>query len=199
MAHERRFDPAKLAKLDAPERRARMPWQAIRAAVDIQAGARVADVGAGTGYYTFALLDGAVQPALVHAIDASAPMLEELARRAREQGKELLLRIHVAAAEALPIDNGSVDHVILGNVFHELDDPVQALSEARRVLSPSGRVLIVDWERPDAAHGDPEIGPPYAHRTARREVEEALRTAGFLRVHLHPGFRDVYAITGEVP
>ena len=199
MAHDRRFDPAKLAKLDAPERRARMPWHAIRTAVDIQGGARVADVGAGTGYYTFALLDGAVQPALVHAIDASAPMLEELARRAREQARELLLRTYVAVAEALPLDDASVDRVIFGNVFHELDDPVQALSEARRVLAPSGRVLIVDWERPDAAHGDPEIGPPYAHRTARSEVEKALATAGFLRVLAHPGFRDVYAITGDVP
>lgn len=199
MAHDRRFDPAKLAKLDAPERRARMPWEAIRAALDIGAGARIADVGAGTGYYTFALLDGAVRPGLVHAIDPSAPMLEELTRRAREQGREMLLRTHVAAAEALPIDDASVDRVILGNVFHELDDPAQALSEARRVLAPSGRVLVVDWERPDDAHGDAEIGPPYAHRTARGEVEEALRMAGFLRVLAHPGFRDVYAITGEVP
>ena len=199
MAHERRFDPTKLAKLDAPGRRARMPWEAIRSAVDVWAGARVADVGAGTGYYIFALLDGAVQPGLVHAIDASAPMLEELARRAREQGKELLLRTHVAAAEALPIDDASVDRVIFGNVFHELDDPARALSEARRVLAPSGRVLIVDWERPDDAQGEPEIGPPYAHRTARSEVEDALRTAGFLRVLAHPGFRDVYAISGELP
>ena len=54
MAHDRRFDPAELAKRDAPER---------------------------TGDYTFALLDGAVRPGLVHAIDPSAPMLDESRER----------------------------------------------------------------------------------------------------------------------
>ena len=75
MSHSRRFDPAKLAKLDSPERRARMPYAAIVAALELEPHARIAAVAAGTGYVTFALLDGEVPPAIVHTIDVSGPML----------------------------------------------------------------------------------------------------------------------------
>ena len=199
MTHERRFDPTKFAKLDAAERRERMPWAAIRAAADLPAHGRLADVGAGTGYYTFALLDGPVAPGLVHAIDPSASMREELSRRAHATGKGDVVKTHLAPAESLPIADRSVDGVIFGNVFHELDDPSRALAEARRVLAPGGRVLVVDWERPDAASGEPEIGPPFAHRVAQGDVEAALLSAGLVRVRAHPGFRDVYALTASAP
>jgi len=75
MSHSRRFDPAKLAKLDSPERRARMPHAAIVAALELEPHARIAAVAAGTGYVTFALLDGEVPPAIIHTIDVSGPML----------------------------------------------------------------------------------------------------------------------------
>jgi len=199
MAHERRFDPAKFARLDAPERRARMPSAAICAAADVPARGRLADVGAGTGYYTFALLEGLAAPGLVHAIDPSAPMLEELSRRVIAAGKGDVVQTHLAPAESLPLADGSVDRVVFGNVFHELDDPSRALSEVRRVLAPGGRVLVVDWERPEGASGEPDIGPPFGHRVAQAEVEAALSAAGLVRIRAHEGFRDVYALTADRP
>jgi ubiquinone/menaquinone biosynthesis C-methylase UbiE len=197
MSHSRRFDPAKLAKLDSPERRARMPHAAIVAALELEPHARIADVGAGTGYVTFALLDGEPSPAIVHAVDVSEPMLEELTRRAALHARGVLVHVYVAGAESLPLDAASVDRVVLGNVFHELDDPPRALAEARRVLAPGGRLVVLDWERPAGAKGEADIGPPYEHRVAGDDVEAALRRADFADVRRHEGFRDVYAISGR--
>ena len=197
MTHERRFDPAKLSKLDAPERRARMPPSAVAAALELGPNARVADVGAGSGYVTFALLAADPSPALVHALDVSTGMLEELARRAATHPRGSTIRTQLAPAEALPLDAASVDRVVLGNVFHELDDAPRALAEARRVLAPGGRIVIFDWERPDGASGPADIGPPYEHRVAQRAVEAALRSAGFEDVRSHDGFRDVYALSAR--
>ena len=197
MSHSRRFDPAKLAKLDSPERRARRPHAAIVAALELEAHARIADVGAGTGYVTFAVLDGEPPPAIVHAIDVSGPMLEELTRRAALHARGGLVHVYVARAESLPLDAASVDRVVLGNVFHELDDPPRALAEARRVLAPGGRLVVLDWERPAGAKGEADIGPPYEHRVAGDDVEAALRRADFADVRRHEGFRDVYAISGR--
>jgi ubiquinone/menaquinone biosynthesis C-methylase UbiE len=195
VSQERRFDPAKLAKLDSPERRARMPPAAIVAALELTPRARVADVGAGSGYVTFALLDAESRPSRVHAVDVSQPMLGELRRRLAEHAHGGVVETRLAPAENLPLDAASVDRVVLGNVFHELDDPAGALAEARRVLAPSGRILILDWERPDGARGAADIGPPYEHRVAKRDVEGALRAAGFADIRSHPGFRDVYAVS----
>ena len=197
MSHSRRFDPAKLAKLDSPERRARMPHASILAALELGAHVRVADVGAGTGYVTFALLDAEVPPAVVHAVDVSEPMLEELTRRAALHVRGGLVHVHVARAESLPLDAASVDRVVLGNVFHELDDPPRALAEARRVLAPGGRLVVLDWERPAGATGEADIGPPYEHRIASGDVETALRSADFADIRRHDGFRDVYAISAR--
>jgi ubiquinone/menaquinone biosynthesis C-methylase UbiE len=194
-----RFDPARLAKLDSPERRARMPAAAIVAASGIGPGSRVADVGAGTGYVTFALLDADPPPAVVDAIDVSEHMLVELTRRATDHARGERVTRHLAPAEALPLADSSEDRVVLCNVFHELDDAPRALAEARRVLAPGGRVLILDWERPDGATGRPEIGPAYEHRVAGRDVEAALAAAGFDDVRHHEGFRDVYAISAQRP
>lgn len=197
MAHDRRFDPAKLAKLDSAERRARMPPAAVALALELGSRSRVADIGAGTGYVTFAMLDANVPPETIHAIDVSAAMLEELTRRAAEHPRGAAVRTYVAPAEGLPLGAASVDRVVLGNVFHELDDAGRALLEARRVLAPGGRLVIFDWERPHGAHGAADIGPPYEHRVARRDVESALRAAGFEDVRSHEGFRDVYALSAR--
>ena len=197
MSHERRFDPAKLAKLDSPDRRARMPPAAVAAALELGPHARVADVGAGSGYVTFALLDAESPPAVIHAVDVSEPMLDELARRAERHARGAAVHVHVAPAETLPLEAASVDRVVLGNVFHELDDAPRALAEARRVLAPEGRIVILDWERPDGASGAAEIGPPYEHRVASRDVELALEAAGFDDVRRHDGFRDVYALSAR--
>jgi ubiquinone/menaquinone biosynthesis C-methylase UbiE len=195
--HERRFDPAELAKLDAPERQERMPPAAIVAAARPRAGMRVADIGAGAGYFSLALLGASQPPAEVHAVDVSAELLCELVRRWPTSSATRLI-CHEASAEKLPLPDASVDLVLLGSVFHELDDAPQALSEARRILARGGRILIVDWDIPPGATGAAPVGPPYNHRVPPTQVRTLLRRHGFADIEEHPGFRDLYALSASV-
>jgi ubiquinone/menaquinone biosynthesis C-methylase UbiE len=194
-SHDRRFDPAKLARLDSPERRQRMPPDAIRAAAAPFADVRVADVGAGAGFCSFALLDAPSPPALIHAIDVARELLDVLEARREAHPHGRRLTTHCSVAESLPLPDGAVELVMLAAVLHELDDAPRALREAHRVLTPGGRVLIIDWDVPDPAVGEPPVGPPWADRISSRAAGHLLAQAGFRDLRSHGGFEQVYALT----
>jgi SAM-dependent methyltransferase len=115
------------------------PAEAIRWAADrlgLAAGARVLDLGAGTGKLTRGL---AALGYDVVAVEPGAPMLEQL--RASVPGVEAL----EGAAEAIPLSDASVDAVAAGQAYHWFDPP-RALPELRRVLRPGGGMaLFWNW------------------------------------------------------
>ena len=98
----------------------------------------VGDLGCGTGQVS-ELLAPFVEN--VVAVDGSAEMLSAARKRLRKHENVVLRK---GALEKLPIDDGSLDAAVLMLVLHHLPDPVAVLSEARRVLRPSGKLLLVD-------------------------------------------------------
>ena len=191
------FDPANSARLDAPERQQRVPYAAIRAALGPFSGLHVADIGSGSGYFSFALLDGRGPPMKIAAIDLSAKMNLLFQQRLKDHLLGDRVVFHEGKGEALPLADSSVSVVMMGQVFHEFADPLAALKEAHRVLQPGGKILIVDWELPENRSTPPESGPPYDHRYAEDDVKSKLNEAGFMASEKHDGFVDVYAISAK--
>jgi len=108
-------------------------------------GARVADVGAGTG--TFAIgLAAAAPGASVVAVDGDP---EVLAIAAAKEGAAAVEWKRGLAGE-LPLADGSCDRVTMSLLLHHLDAGGKraALAEAHRVLGPGGRIHVADWGRP---------------------------------------------------
>jgi SAM-dependent methyltransferase len=101
-------------------------------------GRRVLDVGAGTGLLTEVVLDAGHD---VTAVDPSPEMLAELVARLPA------VTAAVGSAEALPVDDASVDAVVAGQAAHWFD-PAPAAREIRRVLRPGG-VLGLIWNTRD--------------------------------------------------
>ena len=125
-----------------------------------QPGDTVADIGAGTGYFSLPIAEAVGPEGKVYAVDAQAEMLslpEAEDRSGRHTGTSSLVH---ATAEKTGLPSSSCDLYLLANVWHELDDCDAAVREARRALKPGGNVAILDW-RPDV---EPEHGPPLAHR-----------------------------------
>ena len=102
----------------------------------------VVDLGAGTGLLT---LPAASRAREVIAVDYSSPMLGRLAQRARELGRANV-RCVIADLRELPLPDDSADVVVSCYAFHHLADADKelALSEARRVLRPGGRLVVCD-------------------------------------------------------
>lgn len=149
-----------------------------------RAGGRVLEIGAGRGENF-----GAFHPDVVwHGLEPDADRREELARRAREWGHEASPMD--AVAEHVPLDAASIDTVVATYVLCSVADVHAALREARRVLVPGGRVLLVEHVlAPHSAtmRGLQHVATPFTKRWCHgchqnRDPLPALHAAGFADV-----------------
>jgi ubiquinone/menaquinone biosynthesis C-methylase UbiE len=155
----RRFDnPDELAKaFDDPARDAwQMPNRVI-AALGLKPGAVVADIGAGTGYFSVRLARSAAHPG-VFASDIEPAMVEYLKKRAAKEGfhnEGLDNIVPVQASAASPNLPEPVDVVLMVDTFHHIGNRVAYFRGLRSSLKPGGRVAIIDF-KPDAPEGPPQ-------------------------------------------
>lgn len=122
---------------------------------------RVLDVGAGTGANLPRYPRDAAEVVL---LDPSPGMLERARRRATEIGA--LTQNREGRAEALPFADESFDTVVFTLSLCTIPDPDAALRQARRVLRPDGRLLVLEHVRAWRRASGPEIAPRVARRPA---------------------------------
>jgi ubiquinone/menaquinone biosynthesis C-methylase UbiE len=169
MTHDRMFKHDHAHKLDDPERQKWLPAAAVVEKLALEPGTRVADIGAGTGYFAIPMARAGAE---VVAVDMQKEMLDMLRSRLAPADRVTLV---LGEATKTTLADASVELAFLANVWHEIDDQPAALAEIERVVGPHGRVAIVDW-RPDAEQTN---GPPRDHRIAASDVVASLRARGW--------------------
>jgi SAM-dependent methyltransferase len=176
--HSHRFDdPEKWAKsFDNPERDEwQRPDEVIRA-LALKPDARVADIGAGTGYFTIRLAR-AVPGGKVLAVDIEPRMVAHLEERAKKEGLPNVVAVKGDEKSAnLP---EAVDLVLLVNSFHHIDARVTYMKIMAQSLRPGGRVAIIEY-RPDATRGAPKH-----MRMSVAQIDKDMNAAGFTRIETH--------------
>ena len=137
------------AWLERPERESEeQPSKAI-AALDIKPGQVVADVGAGSGYYTVRLAERVGPTGRVFAADLQPEMLSLLrARIARARVDNVELVLSADADPRLP--EGRFDLILMVDVYHELARPQEVLRKLRASLKPDGRLVLVEFRKESA-------------------------------------------------
>ncbi len=115
---------------------------------------RVADIGAGLGYYTVRLARRLGPGARIYATDVEARYLDRLRARLEHEGiKGVTLILGLPRDPKLPPD--TVDVAILSHVYHEIENPYEFLYRLRRALAPAARLGIIDVDKPTQNHGTP--------------------------------------------
>src|SRR5262245_45135847 len=119
----------------------------------LEPGESVLDVGCGTGSLAIAAKGNVGEQGQVSGIDASPEMVARATSKAARAGIDVSFKI--AVAEALPFRDATFDTVLSTLMLHHLPRKVrqQCLSEIRRVLRPEGRVLVVDFAKPQDRSG----------------------------------------------
>ena len=175
--HGRLFPPQDLGLLEGPDRDAWQKPDQIMDALAIADGSVVADIGAGAGWFTIRLARRVGPNGTVYAQDVQRQMLEAIRRRvAREGLRNVETRLGAGSAPNLP--GGSLDAVLVVDVYPEVEDRITFLRNLTAALKPGGRLGIVNY-RP--GRGGPGPAPQEGVRVKSASVEGDAQAAG-LRV-----------------
>jgi ubiquinone/menaquinone biosynthesis C-methylase UbiE/DNA-binding transcriptional ArsR family regulator len=137
----------------------------------------IADLGAGEGAFALLLAQRATK---VIAVDTSAKMIEVGREQALRHGVKNV-EYRLGDMEELPIEDGAVDLVFFSQSLHHALHPERAVHEARRILAPGGRIVILDLIK----HRFEEAREMYADEWlgfSETELEAMLEKAGFCNV-----------------
>ncbi len=172
--HDRRFNASLAYRLDDPARLLWLPPDEVITVLGVQCGDVVADIGAGTGYFTLPLARAVGLRGKLWAVDSQTEMLSLLQQKLDAATISNVEPVH-AEADRTELPNAACALVFLANVWHEFEDRDAVLRETRRILAPGGRVAILDW-RPDV---EPVHCPPLEHRLALSDALREMRLSGF--------------------
>jgi SAM-dependent methyltransferase len=122
--------------------------------LNVRSGMRVADVGAGDGYYTVRLAKRLGPGATIYAQDVMQRHLDSLAARlARERITGVMLVHGTPSDPRLP--SHSIDLALLAHMYHEIEQPYEFVYRLHGALAPGGRVAVIDKDKPTEQHGTP--------------------------------------------
>lgn len=171
-----------LDRLDRPERdQEQKPAQVVEA-LGLKPGMQVADLGAGSGYFTRRFVEAVTETGKVYAIDVEPDALKYVEESLVHQHRPYAAEFILARPDNPKLPVESVELIFVCNTYHHLEDRTTYFRNLRAALKPGGRIAIVDYYH-DARSG--ELGFPKKHLVARETVVEELTAAGYRLVKEH--------------
>lgn len=147
----------------------------VMAALGVRFGERVADIGAGSGYFTLRLAEAVGDSGRVWALDIRQEMLDHIAQRLRETPlANVELRLVPADDPQLP--DSSCDLILMVDTIHYIRDRVSYARKLRQALAPQGRLAIIDFRHDPQAQR--EFAPPLEQQVPRETLDGEMAAAG---------------------
>ncbi len=174
MTVSHKFDERHVEFLHSKERRKILPREKVLDFVDSLfplVGKTVADIGAGTGYFTIPLLERVGKEGQVIAIDINKKLLSFLEEKVANADN---VKIVVSKENHIPVENETIDVAFCADLFHELDGN-STLKEVYRILKSEGLFVAVDWEK-----GKGGVGPSDRSRLSRGQARAFCESAGLI-------------------
>jgi len=160
-------------RFDAPDRDDWQKPNEVFDALGLQDGGKLADFGAGTGYFSVRAAKR-IGSGIVYAVDAEPEMLKYLTNRAKQAGlKNIIPCLIEPDAFSLP---EQVDAILIVNTYHHIDERIDYLSNIRKWLRPGGKIAVLE-----GMAGSP-IEPPAQFLMTAEQVAKEFAEAGFKMV-----------------
>ena len=165
-----------LDRLDTHERdQDQKPAQVIEA-LALKPGMYVADLGAGSGYFTRRFVEAVTETGKVYVIDIEPEALKYVEDSLVHMHRSFEAEFILARPDNPKIPIESVDVVFVCNTYHHLEDRSEYFRNVKSSLKPKGRVAIVDFYHDDRSG---EVGFPKRHLVPRDTVIEEMTAAGY--------------------
>lgn len=165
--------------LEDPGRDAYQKPQEVVRALGIKKGEVIADIGAGSGYFSFRFARHVGDKGRVYAVDIDPGMIVHMNRRIRD------LKVkNVVTVLALPDDpllpNGSIDRFFICDTWHHIEDRARYLALIKKMLRPGGQVVMIDFRKKELP-----VGPPVGMKIAREDLLKQMEANGFRLLKEH--------------
>jgi arsenite methyltransferase len=164
---------AYIGMLDDPKRDVYQKPHEVLTALAIEPGEVIADIGAGSGYFTFRLAHHVGDKGRVYAVDISPDMIRHLNRRIRELKATNVTAILADADDPLLAD-ASIDRFFFSDSWHHIENQSKYLSLIKKMLKPRGQIIMIDFQKKELP-----VGPPMQMKIAREDLIRQMESNGF--------------------
>jgi len=139
----------------------------------LKEGEVIADIGAGSGYFTFRLAHHVGDTGRVYAVDVSPDMIVHLNRRIRDLHLKNVVTILAAPDDPLLAD-ASIDRFFICDTWHHIENRDRYLALLKKMLRPGGQIIMVDFKKEQTP-----MGPPMEMRIERDDLVKEMEKNGF--------------------
>jgi ubiquinone/menaquinone biosynthesis C-methylase UbiE len=175
---------------ESPGREVYAKRREIVAAAKVRKGSAVADVGAGTGFFTLQFAEAVGPAGKVYAVDIAPRFLQLIAKRAAAAGYQNVVTVR-GSAKSIEVPSASVDLVFICDTYHHFEDPKSSLASIRRALRPGGELMVVDFKR------EPGKTAEWIRehvRAGQDVVTREIEAAGFQKLEEVPLLKENYVL-----
>lgn len=144
--------------------------------LDLQSGMKVADVGAGSGFYSFALAKAVGDGGRVYAIEIQKEMAEKLKKDAKKMNLHNVDVVwgDVERQGGTHLKDNFLDAVVIANTLFQIEDKNKLVDEIKRISKVGAKILLVDWLESFGG-----MGPHQDHVVTKRKALELFEPKGF--------------------
>jgi ubiquinone/menaquinone biosynthesis C-methylase UbiE len=153
--------------LDRPEREQEERPDLVMKALALRPGDVVADIGCGTGYFSWRMAEAIGAKGAVYGVEIQPEMLDLLAGKMKERGVTNVLGVLGTTTD--PKLPKPVDLVLMVDVYHEFDHPWEMMDAICRQLKPGGRVVFVEYRGED-----PDVPIKPLHKMTEAQVKKEM-------------------------
>ncbi|MDK2829273.1 class I SAM-dependent methyltransferase [Clostridium beijerinckii] len=189
MAHK--FDPKNKHKLDNEKRRDMLPPEQTLINLNLHEGDIMADIGCGIGYFTIPAAKIVGDGGKIYALDILPEMLKDVDIKIKENTISNVETI-LTEENNLKLDDNKVSIAFISNVLHEADQKEEFLNEIKRIISPKGRIAVVEWQKINS-----QYGPPIDHRLDKSDLIKILEKLNFSNISAIDIGENFYGLTAE--
>ena len=167
-------DPkAYIAMLENPQRDAEQKPDEVIAALDLKPGETLADIGAGSGYFSFRLARKVGDTGRVYAVDINSDMILFMNRTIRDKKIKNVTTILSAPDDPLLAD-ATINRFFICNTWHHVQNRPRYMVLMKKMLKSGGQVIILDYKKKQLP-----VGPPPEMKMAKKEVIAEMEAGGF--------------------
>ena len=140
--------------------------------MDIKPNDTIADIGAGSGYHVFKMAPLA-KKGLVYAVDIQPKMLMAI-ERTKESTKIINIETILGGKKSVYLPKNSVDKILMVDVYHEFDFPVEMIASIKNALKPNGQLFLIEYRSEDS-----KVPIKKIHKMTEKQSVKEMEAAGF--------------------